>query len=131
MNVRDVALRGGISKEAVAMATTFLAKHGYVATEEKVIRLTATGSEARTRAESRHGEIDARWPAQAGDRLRAALTDLLERKDLLALCLRPEAGGWRGSKPYLAQTEAVLEDPTGTLPHYPMVLHRGGWPDGS
>ena len=61
----------------------------------------------------------------------AALTDLLERKDLLALCLRPEAGGWRGSKPYLAQTEAMLEDPTGTLPHYPMVLHRGGWPDGS
>ena len=131
MNVRDVALRGGISKEAVAMATTFLAKHGYVAKEEKVIRLTATGSEAQTRAESRHGEIDARWPAQAGDRLRAALTDLLERKNLLALCLRPEAGGWRGSKPYLAQTEAVLEDPTGTLPHYPMVLHRGGWPDGS
>ena len=31
MNARDVALRGGISKEAVAMATTFLAKHGYVA----------------------------------------------------------------------------------------------------
>ncbi len=131
MNVRDVALRGGISKEAVAMATTFLAKHGYVATEEKVIRLTATGSEAQTRAERRHGEIDARWAAQTGTRLRAALTDLLERKDLLALGLRPEAGGWRGSKPYLAQTEAMLEDPTGTLPHYPMVLHRGGWPDGS
>ena len=131
MNVRDVALRGGISKEAVAMATTFLAKHGYVAAEEKVIRLTAIGSEAQTRAERRHGEIDARWPAQTGTRLRAALTDLLERKDLLALCLRPEAGGWRGSKPYLAQTEAMLEDPTGTLPHYPMVLHRGGWPDGS
>ena len=131
MNVRDVALRGGISKEAVAMATTFLAKHGYVAKEEKVIRLTATGSEAQTRAESRHCEIDARWPAQAGDRLHAALTALLERKDLLVLGLRPEAGGWRGSKPYLARTEATLEDPTGMLPHYPMVLHRGGWPDGS
>ena len=25
----------------------------------------------------------------------------------------------------------VLEDPTRMLPHYPMVLHRGGWPDGS
>ena len=67
MNVRDVALRGGISKEAVAMATTFLAKHGYVATEEKVIRLTAIGSEAQTRAERRHAEIDARWAAQTGD----------------------------------------------------------------
>jgi hypothetical protein len=131
MNVEDVARRGGISKEAVAMATTFLAKHGYVATEEKAIRLTAIGGEAQTRAGRRHCEIDARWPAQTATRLRAALTDLLERKDLLALGLRPEAGGWRGSKPYLAQTEAMLADPTGRLPHYPMVLHRGGWTDGS
>jgi hypothetical protein len=131
MNVEDVARRGGISKEAVAMATTFLAKHGYVATEEKAIRLTAIGGEAQTRAGRRHCEIDARWPAQTATRLRAALTDLLERKDLLALGLRPEAGGWRGSKPYLAQTEAMLADPTGRLPHYPRVLHRGGWTDGS
>jgi hypothetical protein len=25
----------------------------------------------------------------------------------------------------------VHADPTGRLPAYPMVLHRGGWPDGS
>jgi hypothetical protein len=25
----------------------------------------------------------------------------------------------------------VLRDPHGALPRYPMVLHRGGWPDGS
>ena len=36
VNVKDVALRGGISKEAVAMATTFLAKNGYVIVEEKL-----------------------------------------------------------------------------------------------
>lgn len=131
MDARDVALRGGISKEAVATATTFLAKHGYVVAEKKVIRLTAIGSQAQTRAERRHSEIGARWAAQTGTRLGAALTDLLERKDLLALCLRPEQGGWRGSKPYIAQTQAMLEDPTGVLPHHPMVLHRGGWPDGS
>ena len=28
-------------------------------------------------------------------------------------------------------TTAVLDDPDDALPHYPMVLHRGGWPDGS
>ena len=94
------------------------------------IRLTALGSEAQTRAEQAHGEIGALWATQ-GTRLGGALADLLDRKDLLALALRPDAGGWRSSKPYLAQTEARLEDPTGTLPHYPMVLHRGGWPDGS
>ena len=131
MNVRDVALRGGISKEAVAMATTFLAKHGYVTVEEKVIRLTAIGSEAQTHAVRLHGEIGTRWDTRAGTRLGAALAGLLERKDLVELGLRPDAGGWRGSKPYLAQTEAMLEDPTRMLPHYPMVLHRGGWPDGN
>ena len=36
-----------------------------------------------------------------------------------------------GQAPYLRQTTAVLDDPGAALPHYPMVLHRGGWPDGS
>jgi len=44
---------------------------------------------------------------------------------------RPYPGGWRARNPYLRQTTAVLDDPDGALPHYPMVLHRGGWPDGS
>jgi len=25
----------------------------------------------------------------------------------------------------------MVDDPAGTLPHYPMVSHRGGFPDGS
>ena len=129
VSVKDVPLRGGISKEAVAMATTFLAKNGYVVVTDKIVRLTALGREAQARAERLHREVELAWPA-AG-RLRAALAGLLERPDLLALGLRPHPGGWRGTKPYLAQTEAMLEDPAATLPHYPMVLHRGGWPDGS
>ncbi len=131
MRVEEVALRGGSSKEAVAMATTFLAKHRYVLVEEKTIRLTASGRGAQARADELHGEIGARWTGHSGSRLGAALADLRDRRDLLALGLRPHPGGWRGSKPYLLQTEARLEDPAGTLPHYPMVLHRGGWPDGS
>jgi hypothetical protein len=42
----------------------------------------------------------------------------------------PDPGSWRARKPYLAQTEAVLAD-AGALAHYPMVSHRGGYPDGS
>ena len=129
VDVRDLPLRGGISKEAVAMATTFLAKHGYAVVEEKVIRLTAAGREAQARAERLHREVENASPA--ADRLRAALAGVLDRPDLLAVGLQPHPGGWRGTKPYLAQTEARLQDPAGTLPHYPMVLHRGGWPDGS
>ena len=129
VDVSNLPLRGGISKEAVAMATTFLAKHGYAVVEEKVIRLTAAGREAQAHAERLHREVENARPA--ADRLRAALAGVLDRPDLLAVGLQPHPGGWRGTKPYLAQTEARLEDPAGTLPHYPMVLHRGGWPDGS
>ncbi len=38
----------------------------------------------------------------------------------LAAGLEPPPGGWPAS----------LRSPA-TLPHYPMVLHRGGFPDGS
>ena len=128
--VQDVALRGGISKEAVAMATTTLKKKGYVAVEEQAVRLTASGREAQEHAQRLHAEVEP-WPPPLSGRLRAALDVILNRPELLAVGLRPHAGGWRGTKPYLAQTEAMLDDPTGVLPHYPMVLHRGGWPDGS
>ena len=63
-------------------------------------------------------------------RLRAALQRLLE-DPRLADGLRPHPDGWRATKRYLAHTEAMLADPRGALPAYPMVLHRGGWPDGS
>ena len=60
---------------------------------------------------------------------------MLERREgartLLSLGLEPYAGGWRASAPYVTRTQAVIDDPVSTLPHYPMVLHRGGWPDGS
>jgi hypothetical protein len=49
----------------------------------------------------------------------------------LAQGLRPYPDGWRAQPPFLRQTTAVLNDPAGALPRYPMVLHRGGWPDGS
>ena len=52
-------------------------------------------------------------------------------RTLLSLGLEPYAGGWRASAPYVTRTQAVLDDPVAALPHYPMVLHRGGWPDGS
>ena len=126
----EVPQRGGISQEGVAIAMTALKKGGYVAVEEKTVRLTARGREAQERSQRLHAEVEP-WPPPLSGRLRAALDVILDRPELLAVGLRPHAGGWRGTKPYLAQTEAMLDNPTGVLPHYPMVLHRGGWPDGS
>ena len=49
----------------------------------------------------------------------------------IAAGLVPYPGGWRAHPPYLSQTEAMLADPAAALPYYPMVSHRGGFPDGS
>jgi hypothetical protein len=125
VSVKELPLRAGISKEAVAMALTSLKKSGHVTVEERVARLTSKGRAAQNDASRRHGE------AESVGRLAPALDGLLSRPDVLAAGLQPHADGWRATKQYLAHTEAMLENPTAALPHYPMVLHRGGWPDGS
>jgi len=63
--------------------------------------------------------------------LRSRLDALLAQRESLVAGLVPPEGCWRGDKPYLAQTRRVLDKPTAALPWHPMVLHRGGWPDGS
>jgi hypothetical protein len=77
----------------------------------------------------------ARFGPGSIDSLRRSLLSVIEQGDggrpRLSLGLRPYPGGWRTRNPYLRQTTAVLDDPDDALPHYPMVLHRGGWPDGS
>ena len=88
------------------------------------VKLTATGLDA----------LDGFWARAVGPKnepLRAVLTAVVSNRQALADGLAPPAGCWRGAKPYLAQTERVLADPTAALPWQPMVLHRGGWPDGS
>jgi DNA-binding MarR family transcriptional regulator len=129
--VRDLPALTGVSKEAVEVSLTSLKKTDYVVVEgapasKRTIRLTRAGEELL--AEQRR--LHARLEKQRDAGLRASLERILAHPDLSA-GLQPYPGGWRASKPYAQQTEAVLEDPRGRLPHYPMVLHRGGWPDGS
>ena len=61
----------------------------------------------------------------AVDGLRPALQPLVGDGNLasspLARGLAPYPDNWRAARPA----------PPETLPHYPMVLHRGGYPDGS
>jgi hypothetical protein len=130
--VRDVPILNGVSKEATAMALTFLAKTQFVAVEgtsaaTKWARLTPKGQKAQKALARLHADAAQRWETPE---LRSALERVLGHADL-ARGLEPYPGGWRASKPYLARTEAILAEPRSALPHYPMVLHRGGWPDGS
>jgi hypothetical protein len=132
ISVRDLPLLTGVSKEATAMALTFLAKTRFVAVEgtsaaKKRARLTPTGQELQRTLARRHADVATRWETR---RLQSALDHVLEHADL-ARGLEPHPGGWRAGKPYALRTEAMLANPRGALPHYPMVLHRGGWPDGS
>jgi hypothetical protein len=137
--VRDVPAAAGISREATSVALTALTRSGHALVEgrtaaTKAVRLTDSGKRARARSPRVHAAIEAAWAERYAEaefgRFRMALDSVLDHADL-ATGLRPLPGGWRASKPYLSHTETLLRDPRGTLPHYPMVLHRGGWPDGS
>jgi hypothetical protein len=125
VRIRDLPQHSGVSKEAIAMATGYLDRHGLAELRpERSIALTAAGRGAladyRARA-ARHSDQD----------LRACLEAIVTQREALAAGLVPPEGGWRAGRPYLAQTRRILADPAAALPWHPMVLHRGGWPDGS
>ena len=126
---RDLPAAVGISKEAVAMMVSHLVREGLAtaAPSTKVVELTQRGQAV-------HESCRARRDATAvgtDTGLRDALVAVLSRREQLAAGLQPPETGWRLQKPYLTQTNAILADPIAALPHHPMVLHRGGWPDGA
>jgi len=135
MLIRDLRLLAGISKEAVSMATGYLEDRSVGMVElapsagsSKLIRLTPKGQTAQNSYHYRIGVIERRWQARFGKDRILALKDSLAALDdapagqrsLLFGGLEPYPDGWRASvgKPDV-------------LPDYPMVLHRGGFPDGS
>jgi len=137
--VRAIPAAAGVSKEATSIALRSLGRAGYISLEgssaaTRQARLTAKGGKARARMPHLHAEVETAWDARFGAdevrSVRTALGSILEHTSL-AEGLRPHDDGWRASGPYRARTDALLETPRGALPHYPLVLHRGGWPDGS
>ena len=123
--MRDLPLLSGVSKEAIAMGTGFLGRRKLAELRPgRLIALTARGRAALE-------DYRARAARRDDQRLRACLGAIVSQREALAEGLVPREGGWRAQKPYLAQTQRILADPTAALPWHPMVLHRGGWPDGS
>lgn len=123
--VKALPARTGLSKEAITMAVNYLQRRHLAAIgPDRAIRLTVAGSDALGAYRSRGRRRDAAA-------LRAALTALLEQTEALKAGLVPPEGCWRNQAPYLAQTQRLVADPIDALPWHPMVLHRGGWPDGS
>jgi DNA-binding MarR family transcriptional regulator len=136
VRVRDLPRLTGVSKEANTMCTGYFERHGHVVVEPdpsasrgKIVRLTSAGSTRQHRYQQLVRETEANWAERFGGdemgRLRAALETPVGDNPVAGTSplfhgLDPVPGGWRSTVPRPA-----------TLPHYPMVLHRGGYPDGS
>jgi len=135
IRLRDLPLRSGVSKESIAMALTFLKARRYirVLSEQppgkwKLLLLTPEGVLAQAQTKTLLDEIEPRWRERFG-------TSRLTR---LAKTLQGIVGGgsaensplFQGLKPYHDGWRAKVAKPQ-VLPHFPMVLHRGGFPDGS
>lgn len=123
--VKDLPATAGLSKEAVAMASNFAVRRGLAELGSgRILSLSGPGRAALA-------DLRARGALETEPALRSALEAVLGQPRSLAAGLEPPPGGWRSERPYAAQTRRLLADPVGALPRHPMVLHRGGWPDGS
>jgi hypothetical protein len=129
IRVRDLPTASGVSAEGLAMATGYLERRGLAVvaagtggSKWKVARLTRKGSQARDTSLQLLTAVEDRWHARYGSEVIVALRQALEplAGEPLLAATQPFPSGWRAS----VRRPAIL-------PQYPMVLHRGGYPDGS
>jgi DNA-binding MarR family transcriptional regulator len=135
VRIRDLPRLTGVSKEANAMCSGWLRRrdcaeqaHDPNASRGQVLRLTAKGRGAQAKYRRILADTEDAWRSTYGsvamDNLRQALEALVGDGNLasspLAAGIEPQPENWR----------ATVRRPE-TLPHYPMVLHRGAYPDGS
>jgi DNA-binding MarR family transcriptional regulator len=127
--IRRLPMLTGVSKEGNSMALGFLARRECVVLEAdpsaqrgQRARLTSKGKRSQGKYHRLLQQTEAQWNERFGADKVAALRLALQRpsESLLFEGLTPYADGWRAS--------VVAPE---TLPHFPMVLHRGGYPDGS
>jgi hypothetical protein len=134
--VKDLPGLTGVSKEALAMAMHPLTKRDLAVVGRapgggrfKAVRLTDRGQEAQWRFSDWTERLDdvagQRLGAGAVTALRATLEPLVGDPDDPA-----RSPLMAGLEPYPDNWRADTASPR-TLPHFPMVLHRGGFPDGS
>ncbi len=133
--LRDLPAISGVSKESISMALGILRKTRFIRElpaekggRGKVICLTPLGDVAQRASQELIRTIEERWQNRHGRNVLATLRASLEKitgngsaeTSPLFRGLMPYPDGWRATAP-----------PMPTLPQFPMVLHRGGYPDGS
>jgi methyltransferase (TIGR00027 family) len=130
--LRELPALTGTSKESVRWALGILTRGGLAAEEPdpaagrgKVARLTPRGLDAQHLYHELTDTIERRWHDYFTPGVTGALRASLEP---LAAGQPPVLFG--GLEPYPDNWRASVRRPA-TLPHFPMVPHRGGYPDGS
>lgn len=138
VRLRDLPELAHLSKEGIEEALRMSKRLRLAVVEPegpgsrtKMVRLTAKGRIARYAYGPRTQRIEEAWQHRFGKEkiaaVRSALEDIAlperiagEDQSPLLRGLVPYPEGWRASLP-----------PLHGLPHFPMVSHRGGFPDGS
>ena len=94
-----------------------------------MLRLTPKGQKAQQKYHRLLGAPEESWRTKYGaatvDDLRSALEHVVGDGTCASSPLAP------GLVPYPDNWRARVRQRRETLPHHPMVLHRGGYPDGS
>ena len=128
-------LLAGVSKQAISMATGIACQQGLAAVEPdpaatrgKVVRLSLDGRRAQDSCRRLLAAIEDGWRERFGPAGIRGLRQALGR--LAAAPAGQPSPLWRGLQPYPDGWRASVRAPR-TLPHHPMVLHRGGFLDGS
>jgi methyltransferase (TIGR00027 family) len=133
--LHDLPALSGVSQEAVSWAMGVLVRAGLAAEEPdpaarrgKAARLTPRGTGAQRAYRDLLATTEERWRERFGTDAIGALRQPLENLATgseghappLFAGLQPYPDGWR-----------ARVRPAAVLPYFPMVLHRGGYPDGS
>jgi hypothetical protein len=118
---KDFPVATGIAKETLAVMTGLLQKQELLALAPgNVWSLTEAGRTADREAEMSVSAVEAQWPTELRALLELLVGDGTVDGSALAEAVQPPEGTWRHRRPRPK-----------TLPHHPVVSHRGGYPDGS
>ena len=130
VRVSDVPALTGVAKMAVDNWLGSLETHGYLSvgpdpagSRFKAVTLTAHGERARDTYRQWASDAERRWQDRFGAQTVGALRRAAQpfiHSDRLRQGTEPYPDGWRANR-----------RPPGTLPHYPVISPRGGFPDGS
>lgn len=118
---RDLPRAMGVAKETAAVITRQVQRDGALTiSTSKEASITDAGRRALAAADAAVAAVEADWPRELRARLEPLVGDGTVDGSALAEAIRPPERTWRDRRP----------SPM-TLPHHPVISHRGGYPDGS